>query len=162
MQIEQIILAAFGLGLLSLLLTVIQTIRVNKLNKKYYSFVHGLGNQNVEELMLTYVEELNKVKDEVQGNVAIRIDQLEKNIGSCIQNVGMVNYNAFENVGNEMSFSVAIMDDKKNGFILTGIYARENSYVYAKQIKKGQSVKELSIEEKEALKLAQDKFKTLK
>ena len=61
-------------------------------------------------------------------------------------------YNAFDNIGNNMSFSIAALDDNHDGLVITGIYSRENSYVYAKQIKNSQPVdKELSTEEKEAL-----------
>ena len=64
----------------------------------------------------------------------------------------MVTYNAFDNVGNNMSFSIAVLDDNDDGMVMTGIFTRENSYIYAKPIKKSQPVdKELSTEEKEAL-----------
>jgi hypothetical protein len=63
----------------------------------------------------------------------------------------MTTYNAFENIGNNMSFSIAALNDKKDGFLITGIYTRENSYVYAKEIINGISNKELSEQEKEAL-----------
>jgi hypothetical protein len=61
-----------------------------------------------------------------------------------------------------MSFSIAAMDEKKNGFILTGIYSRDHSYVYSKEIRKGKPLKELSIEELEAFNKAQNKFDNLR
>jgi hypothetical protein len=92
----------------------------------------------------------------------IRIEQIEKKLPHCLQHVGMVNYNAFDNVSNEMSFSIAAMDERKNGFIISGIYSRDYSYVYSKEIRRGKPQRELSIEEVEAMNKAIDKFDSLK
>lgn len=58
-----------------------------------------------------------------------------------------------------MSFSIAALNDRKNGFVLTGIYTRENSYVYTKRIESGKPDKELSQEEQSALDKALSKIK---
>jgi hypothetical protein len=87
-----------------------------------------------------------------------RIEEIERKLPECVQNVGIVHYNAFENVGNEMSFSVALLNERKNGFVITGIYSRENSYVYTKEIIKGKPQRELSREEIEAMNKALSKL----
>jgi len=119
--------------------------------------MQGLGEKDVEKLMTLYLEKLENLKDDVYNGMNRRIEELEKKIPGCVQHVGMVNYNAFDNIGNNMSFSIALMDEKKDGFVLTGIYSRENSYVYAKEIKKGEPQKKLSSEELYAINKALDK-----
>ena len=54
------------------------------------------------------------------------------------------------------------MDGRKNGFVISGIYSRDFSYVYSKEIRKGKPQRELSIEEVEAMNKAFDKFDSLK
>ena len=56
-------------------------------------------------------------------------------------------YKAFEDVGSDLSFSVAILDSYNDGIILTGIYSRHDSVTYAKPVDKGISRYELSEEE---------------
>lgn len=151
---EYMIYGGLGLIFLCFVLLIIENVRLNGMIKKYRLLIKGLSDKNIEDLMISYSEEMDKVKKELSGNIENRISDLESRMPSCLRNVGMVSYNAFENMGNNMSFSVAALDDRKNGFVLTGIYTRENSYVYSKEILSGQSKKELSKEEKEALQKA--------
>jgi len=119
--------------------------------------MQGLGDKDVENLMTSYIEKLEKLNNDVHISMNKRVNELEKKLPDCLQHIGIVNYNAFDNVGNNMSFSIAAMDERKDGFVLTGIYSRDNSYVYAKEIKNGNPQKELSSEEKEAINKALDK-----
>jgi len=141
-----------GLGALSFILVVIDHFRLNAAIKKYRQFMKGLSDKDVEDLMLSYTRELEHIHQKITDNIDKRLTAVEQKLPSCIRKVGMVTYNAFDNVGHNMSFSIAALDERQDGFVMTGIYSRENSYVYAKQVRNGQSVdKELSGEEKEAL-----------
>jgi len=159
---EYILYISFALALLAIVFFLIQNFRLNSIIKKYKRFMHGLGENDVEKLMITYLDELDNIKTQLHSDTCKRLEELEKKIQLCIQHVGIVNYNAFDNVGNDMSFSIAAMDEKKNGFILTGIYSRDHSYVYSKEIRKGKPMKELSIEELEAFNKAQNKYGNLR
>jgi hypothetical protein len=142
-----------SLGVL-FLLVIILFVLLFITRAKYKKFMTGLGEFNVEELMHKYAEELSILKQHVEKNTEERITVIENKMPSVIRNVGMLSYNAFENMGNEMSFSTAQLDDRKNGLVITGIYGRDSSYVYAKEIIGGVANKELSKEEKEALRRA--------
>lgn len=154
---KYIMYISLALAILAIIFFLIQNIRINKLTRKYRKFMQGLGNRDVENLMTSYLDELEILKNDVRLNMNKRLEEIEKKIPYCVQHVGIVNYNAFDNVSNEMSFSSAILDDRKNGFIITGIYSRDFAYVYTKEIKNGRSQKELSKEEIEALNKAQYK-----
>ena len=69
----------------------------------------------------------------------------------CIQKVGIVRYSAFKDTGSDLSFAVAMLDEKNNGIVFNGIYSREMSNIYAKPIKNGKSEYTLSEEEVEAI-----------
>ena len=72
---------------------------------------------------------------------------LSNQVNHCIQKVGVVRFKAFEDIGSDLSFSVAILDSFNDGVIITGIYSRHDSTTYAKPIDKGISRYDLSEEE---------------
>lgn len=148
---QYLIYAGVILGGLSFILLIIENLRLNGMIRKYKRLIRGLRDKNVEDLMVDYSRELENVKEALSGRIEERISDLETKMPTCLRNQGMLTYNAFDNMGNNMSFSVGALDDQKNGFIITGIYSRDYSYVYAKRITEGQSDKELSKEEKEVL-----------
>lgn len=134
------------------ILIIIEHFRLSGLIKKYRRLIKGLSkDNNVEDLMFSYSDELIEIKNLIEGKIENRIANLERNLPYCLKNIGLVTYNAFKNVSNNMSFSLAALDDRKDGFVLTGIYTRENSYVYIKEILSGKPSKELSAEEQDAL-----------
>jgi hypothetical protein len=156
---EYFIYIGGGLLALCFLLILAEHIRLSRMIKKYKLLIKGLSEKNIEDLMVSYSDELAELKHQVNGNIISQISSLEGKMTTCLRNIGLVSYNAFENVGNNMSFSLAALDDKKNGLVLTGIYTRENSYVYSKEVSSGQPNKELSKEEKEALSKALSNIK---
>jgi hypothetical protein len=72
-----------------------------------------------------------------------------------VQKVGLVRFNPFRETGGDHSFSIALLDGRDSGFILTGLHTRERTRIYIKAISKGKSEHKLSSEEKKALTKAQ-------
>ncbi|KKU12365.1 MAG: hypothetical protein UX19_C0002G0072 [Candidatus Woesebacteria bacterium GW2011_GWA1_45_8] len=72
-----------------------------------------------------------------------------------IQKVGIVRFNPFKEIGGDHSFSLALLDGKDTGIVLTGIHTRERTRIYTKQVRNGKCEFELSNEEKRALIKAQ-------
>jgi len=75
-------------------------------------------------------------------------------IEGAVRRVGLVRYDAFEDVGGRLSFSCALLDDHGNGVVMTSINGRQDTRVYAKPINEGHSSYNLSIEEEEAIRNA--------
>ena len=71
-----------------------------------------------------------------------------------VQKVGLVRFNPFEEMGGDHSFSLALLDGKEDGFVITGLHTRERTRVYIKAIKKGKSKVDLAKEEEKAVKIA--------
>ena len=119
---------------------------VNKLEIKYRKFMKGTSKQNLEEMILEKLDSIeeNKKLSQKALDECARIEN-EMNIG--IQKVSIIRYKAFENVGSDLSFSIALLDNNNDGIILTGIYGRQDSTTYAKPVDKGISRYELSQEE---------------
>ncbi|TMK44902.1 MAG: DUF4446 family protein [Actinobacteria bacterium] len=84
-----------------------------------------------------------------------RVDGHRKeSIEGAVRNVGLVRYDAFEDVGGRLSFSCALLDDKGNGVVVTSINGRQDTRVYAKPVTARKSGYNLSVEEEEAIKQA--------
>ena len=79
------------------------------------------------------------------------IEQIKNNLAFCIQKVGIVRFNAFENMGSDLSFAIALLDSNDNGVVISSIYSRESSSTYAKPIVNGKSAYSLSEEELQAI-----------
>lgn len=69
----------------------------------------------------------------------------------CFRKIGFVKYNAFDNIGNNLSFAFTILDGKNDGFCLSSVYGRNESRIFAKPIIDGKCLYSMSEEEKKAL-----------
>jgi hypothetical protein len=83
-----------------------------------------------------------------------RVDALEANATRSLQRVGFVRFNAFPDVGSELSYALAVVDGRGNGFLVSSIYSREEVRTYAKAIRNFSGDKDLSDEERRAIELA--------
>jgi Protein of unknown function (DUF4446) len=101
-------------------------------------------------VLLGRIERLEKAAKTLNGR-----DQLQQlQIEAGIRRVGMVRYDAFEDVGGRLSFSCALLDEHGAGVVLTSINGRQDTRVYAKPVAGGTSTYNLSLEEEEAIRQA--------
>lgn len=136
--------------LVSLLLSV------RRLKERYTSLIDGVGAKNVEDALLSYLEASGRLEKRTEA-LEEGLRGLEGEVSTHIQNFGMVRYNAFEGVGGEQSFSLALLDDSANGLVLTGIFGHAETRVYAKPIESGTSKYLISPEETRAIDAARKK-----
>ena len=132
---------------------------VGKVETRYRKLMKGTSNSNLEEMLLQKLDNIAEAK-EVSEKALKEFEKLEIKMRDCIQKVAIMRYKAFENVGSDLSFSIAMLDDKNDGVILTGIYGRQESTTYAKPIDKGISRYDLSEEELYVLNEASNKYNT--
>jgi len=84
-----------------------------------------------------------------------RLDELSTYLNRSIQGVGLVRFQAFADVGGDQSFALALVDGEGNGLVISSLYAREGTRIYAKPLQQWQSPYSLSFEEEEAIRQAQ-------
>lgn len=133
-----------------LALYLIAEIRISKLKERYNKLVRGADDVNIEELLIKNGYEI----DQLRENISIlnkEFESLQTKLTFAIQKVGFIRYNAFADMGSELSFSIVFLDNFLNGFVVTSIYGREQSTCYAKPIKNGKSIYPLSAEEIQAI-----------
>lgn len=119
---------------------------VGKVESRYRKLMKGTTNVNLEEMLLDRLKSIEEAK-ETSENALKEFKRLEIKMKDCVQKVAIMRYKAFENVGSDLSFSIAMLDDNNDGVVLTGIYGRQESTTYAKPIDKGISRYDLSEEE---------------
>ena len=118
--------------------------------------MRGVNNKNLESMLEDYLKKVETI--ELNSSDAVsKFNRLDENLKNCVQKVAVVRYKAFEDVGSDLSFSIALLDEKNDGVMLTGIYGRMESTTYAKPIDKGISRYDLSEEELQALSEAMNK-----
>ena len=133
---------------------VVLLIKVNLLNKRYKNFIQKLGNgKNIEEDLENYMYKTQRVENQ-NLEILNNIKNIENDVSKCIQKIGIVRYSAFKDTGSDLSFALAMLDEKNNGVVLNGIYSREMSNIYAKPVENGKSKYTLSEEEKQAIEKA--------
>jgi len=157
-SIQWLIVAGINIFLLLTLffLNVLNSIKIKRLKEKYNLLMNGSNDISLEELIEDCIQRCNKVTNK-NREIENQINKLERELFNCTQKVGVVRYNAFENVGSDLSFSIVLLDKNDSGVVLSGIYSRENSVTYAKPIENGKSRYPLSAEELKALDMAQKK-----
>lgn len=128
--------------------------RLHSINKSYKTFLKKLGNgENIEEDLENYMYRVERVEKQ-NAEIKNLVDTIDMNMDSCIQKIGIVRYNAFKDTGSDLSFALAMLDEKNNGVVLNGIYSREMSNIYAKPVENGKSKYTISEEEEEAIQKA--------
>jgi hypothetical protein len=105
--------------------------------------------ENLEEVL----KEFNQLKKEFD-RVLKEFEKLKEREKFNIQKIGIVRFNPFEEVGGNQSFSIALLDGKDDGIVITSLYLKEGNRVFAKPIRGGKSQFNLSKEEIEAINLA--------
>ena len=129
---------------------VILHIRLGSLKKKYDFFMQGDNGASLERKLSV---EVSEIRDAAKGLETMMTEQAAiRNIQSnTIQKIGFIKYNAFENIGNDLSFALTLLDGNNNGICISSIYGRNESRIFSKPIVKGKSLVSLSQEELESL-----------
>lgn len=151
---NNIIIISIAINLVLLIAFLVVATKMSKLSKKYKEFMQKLGNgKNLEEDLENYMYRVERVEKQ-NGEINSIIKAMDSDLEKCIQKIGIVRYNAFKDVGSDLSFTLALLDENDNGIVLNGIYSREMSNIYAKPVEKGKSTYTLSEEEQEAIRKA--------
>ena len=152
---DNFLIISFILNVVLIIFVLVNIIFMIRLHRKYISFMKKMGNgNNIDEMLRKYLEDVREIKKD-NSEIKAYYTKLDNDISSCIQKVGLVRYNAFRDVGSDLSFAVALLDRYDNGVVLNGLYGSESSNIYAKPIKNGKSSYQLSEEEKYALDIAE-------
>jgi len=126
------------------------TVKYNRLKSSYQTFMRGKDGKTLEDSMKEKFQEAETlIKITKQNRADIR--DINKRLESNYQKMGIVKYDAFNEMGGKLSFAVAMLDGQNNGWVMNAMHSREGCYTYVKEIVNAESFVELAEEEAEAL-----------
>lgn len=131
--------------------------KTNRLRKRYEAFMQGKNAESLEETLSTRIQQIDQLIVSEKEN-RTNIEKISNILLHTFQKVGMVKYDAFHEMGGKLSFSLALLDQENNGFIINAMHSREGCYTYIKEILNGNSIIVLADEEREALNIALGKI----
>lgn len=144
------IIGLLGVCLLLLIYIIVVNKKLNRLNEKYQKFMSGKSAKSLEtviEKRFAQVDDLIDKNKEVNN----KINDINENLLETFQKIGIVKYDAFNEMGGKLSFAISLLNKENTGFVINAMHSREGCYTYIKEIIKGESYILLGEEEKEAV-----------
>ncbi|MGB4254049.1 MAG: DUF4446 family protein [Minisyncoccales bacterium] len=136
-----------------LIWNVLLEIRLKKERQRINSFFKGKKTEDLEGVISEILRRERKTEIDLQ-KIFKKLKTLDEIALKSIQKVGIVRFNPFEGIGGNQSFSIALLDQKDAGVVISSYHSKDTTRVYAKPIKNGESEYPLSKEEEEAIKRA--------
>lgn len=139
-----------ALGSLALVVALVAHGRFSSARRSLKLLQGSFDGKTLLDAVASYADEVRATQQDLL-EMGARQDDLFAALGLSARNLSVVRYDAFEEMGGRLSFSVAVLDDHGTGLVLSSINGRSESRVYAKEVQQGASEHTLSPEEKQAI-----------
>ncbi|MGZ4202217.1 MAG: DUF4446 family protein [Thermoleophilaceae bacterium] len=150
-------LAGVAVGVIALLLAIVLAVKLRRLRASQVAVLGPHGERDLvshaQRLENAFVE-LRDWVEEVLATLDQRVGHAEQRIDGCLAYTALVRYDAYGEMSGHQSSSVALLDSRRTGVVVSSILHREQARVYVKQVRNGHSELELSPEELEAIETA--------
>lgn len=123
---------------------------IGELTKRVDDLTSGGDGKSLEAELDQIIEDNRRLLDDSDRN-SEDIRKLFERLKAVYQKMSIVKYDAYEQLGGEMSAVVVLLDENDNGVLLNNVYSPEGGYVYTREIEKGKCRHELGAEEEQAL-----------
>lgn len=127
--------------------------RLKKYEQAHISIQTFMSGKNLDQLLENNLKNVKEIGSQVEMQ-NVRLTKAEEKLRQSVDRAELVRFNAFENMGSDLSFALALLNQDGNGVVISSINSREESRVYAKPIEGGTSTYHLSAEEIQALEKA--------
>ena len=106
------------------------------------------------------VDDLSKTVNDTSDAVLMsRLANCENDSNISLKKIGLVNFDAFDDVTGKLSFALAILNNNNDGIIITSLYGHNSCNTYVREVVNGETPVKLLEEEKTALNEAKNKLK---
>lgn len=153
MDLSYVLIAMMVVIIVLLVLLIVTMVKLGKISKKYQKFMTGKSAKSLEKEIMMLFDDNAEMKESIETNRK-DIKILYKKFQKAFQKVGLVKYDAFNQMGGSLSFSLALLDENDTGFIINSVHSSEGCYSYSKEIHHGVCDIDLSAEESKALDMA--------
>ncbi|MBE5844287.1 MAG: DUF4446 family protein [Butyrivibrio sp.] len=149
-DIAYIIICLVLIILIMIVMLILQNKKIKAIKAQIAKFMKGKDAASLEDEIVALFEDNKFIKIETEKNRK-NINDLYNRLAFCFQKIGIVKYDAFNQMGGQLSYSLALLDEDNNGFILNSVHSSDGNYTYSKEIKNGLCNLELGDEEQQAL-----------
>lgn len=149
-----LVVGVIGVVLLVLLLFVIvQSIRLGRATRAYRELVRGAEGGSLQGVLDGHIGRVEQVSARLEEVNQLQ-SYLEQRTRGAFQHIGLVRFNPFEDTGGDQSFAIALLDDRRDGIVLSSLHGRAYTRLFAKPVENGDSRHNLSDEETQAIRIA--------
>jgi hypothetical protein len=138
---------------LAAVLIILQSIRIGRAVDAYRQLVRGGDGGSLDDVLQGHVARVEEVRGRL-GEIDAAQAELQHRSQTSIQHVGLVRFNPFEDTGSDQSFALALLDDRRDGVVISSLHGRTNTRLFAKPVEGGASSHALSDEESQAIRAA--------
>jgi hypothetical protein len=150
------VLVVMAVAMVALLvLVIVQSIRVGRAVDGYRPLVRDGAGGSLDEVLQAHVARVEEVRGR-QAEIDAAQADLQHQTQTSIQHIGLVRFNPFEDTGSDQSFALALLDDRRDGVVISSLHGRTNTRLFAKPVEGGSSSHTLSDEEAQAIRVALD------
>ncbi len=143
-----------ALILLLLVTVVIQGLRLGRATRAYREVVKdGDGGRSLHDLLAGNASAVERASERM-GDIESMHGLIDERTRRSLQHIGMVRFNPFDDTGSDQSFAIALLDDRRDGVVISSLHGRANTRVFAKPVAGGGSPHNLSDEEAQAIRIA--------
>lgn len=144
-----------GILLILLVLVLVQSVRLGRATRRYRSLVQGAEGGSLQHVLDAHIGQVREVSSRLDDLNTLS-EYLEQRTRGSLQHIGLVRFNPFEDTGSDQSFAIALLDDRRDGIVISSLHGRANTRVFAKPVENGTSRHALSSEEADAIRIAVD------
>lgn len=152
-DVAYLFIAMLVLIFILFILIIVQMVKMKNLKKRYEKFMLGKEAESLEGEIVSLFQDIKTLKEIADTNRK-EIKNLYKRMRFTYQKLGIVKYDAFQQMGGMLSFSLALLNEDNDGFIINSVHSSDGCYSYTKEISNGECVLALGEEEKQALEMA--------
>jgi Protein of unknown function (DUF4446) len=149
-------LAAGGVAIVALLSSIVVAVRLRRVRADQRAILGGEAEDLVAHAatLQQHFQALNDFVQDIAGGLNGRMDNAEQRLDHAVAYSALIRYDAYGEMSGRQSTSIALLDARRTGLVLSSIHHRDQARLYAKQVREGQPELELSPEESEAIRMA--------
>ena len=145
------LLAALVLVLLVFVLTL--SARLGRATRAYREIARDVEGASLHDLLAGNASAVERASERMSDIEAMH-GLIDERTRRSLQHIGMVRFNPFDDTGSDQSFAIALLDDRRDGVVISSLHGRANTRLFAKPVSDGGSTHNLSEEEAQAIRIA--------
>jgi len=146
-------LVAAGVAVVALLWVIVLTVKLQRVRAAQQTILSGEETDlaaHAASLQEAFVQ-LRDWVEEVASGLEGRVTAAEHRMDGCIAHTSVIRYDAMNELSGQQSSTVALLDERRTGVVISSILHRDQARLYVKQVREGQPEYELSPEEQQAV-----------